>query len=116
MAEWILVASSASARVMGGRMDGSRRAIMLLPEPGGPTMSRSGPPAAAISRARLTVSWPRTSSRSGRTGGTTVPSHGAAGAMGPSPVRWAISWETSVTGKTVSPVAIVASTALAAGT
>ena len=35
MTGWICVASSASRRVMGGRMDGRRRASILLPEPGG---------------------------------------------------------------------------------
>ena len=44
MTEWICVASSASRRVMGGRMDGSRRASMLLPEPGGPIMAALCPP------------------------------------------------------------------------
>ena len=35
--EWILVTSSASWKVMSGRMEGSRFASMLLPEPGGPS-------------------------------------------------------------------------------
>lgn len=32
--EWILVVSIASSIVIGGRMEGSREASMLLPEPG----------------------------------------------------------------------------------
>ena len=46
-------------------MPGRRRASIVLPEPGGPTMSRLWPPAAAISRARRASAWPRTSERSG---------------------------------------------------
>ena len=33
---WIRVTSSASSRASGGRIDGSRRASIVLPEPGGP--------------------------------------------------------------------------------
>ena len=40
--------SSASARVSGGRIDGSRRASIVLPTPGGPESRRLWPPAAAI--------------------------------------------------------------------
>jgi hypothetical protein len=52
--------SSASAGVSSGRMPGRHAAINDLPEPGGPTMIRLWPPAAAISTARLAVSWPLT--------------------------------------------------------
>ena len=41
-----------------------RRASMVLPEPGGPSMSTLCAPAAATSSARLTCSWPRTSAKS----------------------------------------------------
>ena len=47
-----LVISIASAIVGGGRIPGSRRASIVLPAPGGPTMRRLCPPAAAISSAR----------------------------------------------------------------
>ena len=46
-------------------MPGTRRAIIVLPAPGGPTSSRLCPPAAAISSARRASSCPRTSARSG---------------------------------------------------
>ena len=61
----ISVASSASFRVMSGRIDGSRRASMDLPAPGEPMSRILCPPAAAISSARLTFSCPMTSEKSG---------------------------------------------------
>ena len=42
-----------------------RRASMVLPDPGGPCMSRWWPPAAATSSARLAIGWPLISARSG---------------------------------------------------
>ena len=60
--------SRSSAGASGGRMDGSRAASIDLPAPGGPTMSRLWPPAAATSSARLALSWPLMSARS-RTAG-----------------------------------------------
>ena len=59
------VTSSASARVSGGRIDGSRRASIVLPVPGGPTSSRLCAPAAAMTSASIAGAWPRTSARSG---------------------------------------------------
>ena len=59
--ECICVVSRLSERVSGGRMDGNLFAIMDLPDPGGHTMMRLCPPAAATSRARFTFSWPLTS-------------------------------------------------------
>ena len=50
---WMAVTATASSTVSGGRMDGSRRASMVLPEPGGPSSSTLCPPAAATSSARL---------------------------------------------------------------
>ena len=50
--EWILVTSSASSGVRGGRIPGSRRASIVFPVPGGPASSRLCAPAAAISSAR----------------------------------------------------------------
>ena len=59
------VTSIASARLSVGRIDGSRRASIVLPVPGAPSISRLCPPAAAISSASNGISWPRTSARSG---------------------------------------------------
>ena len=53
---WTWVISRASSKLGGGRMPGRRRASMVLPAPGGPTMSRLCPPAAAISSARFASS------------------------------------------------------------
>ena len=50
--------SSASARLRGGRIEGSRRAASDLPAPGGPTTSTLCPPAAAISSAQAQVGLP----------------------------------------------------------
>ena len=61
----IWVISSASSRPGGGSSPGSLRASMVFPTPGGPTISRLCPPAAAISSARFASAWPRTSTRSG---------------------------------------------------
>ena len=61
---WILVVSSASSRVIDGRMVGRRRASMVLPAPGGPMSSRLWAPAAATSSARLAAAWLRTSAKS----------------------------------------------------
>lgn len=45
-------------------MVGMRRASIVLPEPGAPTIITLWPPAAAISNARLTAACPRTSAKS----------------------------------------------------
>ena len=45
-------------------MVASRRASMVFPEPGGPTIRRLWPPAAATSSARRACRWPRTSAKS----------------------------------------------------
>ena len=52
----IFVTSKHSSQLRGGRIDGRRRASIVLPVPGGPTRSTLWPPAAAISSARLTFS------------------------------------------------------------
>src|SRR5205814_2078659 len=62
--DWIIPSSKASAGSSGGRMPGSRAASIDFPEPGGPTIRRLWPPDAAISSARLALSWPLTSCRS----------------------------------------------------
>ena len=50
---------------MAGNSPAKRCASMDLPEPGGPTIKRPWPPAAAISSARRAAVWPFTSARSG---------------------------------------------------
>lgn len=116
MTEWICVTSSASSRVISGRMDGKRRASMLLPEPGGPTSSTLCAPAAATSSARLTCSCPMTSLKSGRRSSVSSGCQAGSGSMENSPRRWAASCRTSFTGMTVRPPASVASRAFSAGT
>ena len=59
---YIMPRSSAGAS--GGRIEGNLAASIDLPAPGGPTMSRLWPPAAATSSARLALSWPLMSARS----------------------------------------------------
>jgi hypothetical protein len=54
------VTSSDSSCVIGGKMDGMRRASIVLPQPGGPTRMALCPPAAAISSARFATIWPQT--------------------------------------------------------
>ena len=56
--------SSASDRDKGGKIDGSLFANIDFPAPGGPIRIILCPPAAAISIALLTCSWPLTSEKS----------------------------------------------------
>ena len=56
------------------------RARSVLPDPGGPIMSRPCPPASAISSARRPRACPRTSARSGTSRGRLAPCHPLAGA------------------------------------
>lgn len=58
--------SSSSAAESDGKIEGSRAASIDFPEPGGPTISRLWPPAAATSSAHLALSCPLISARSGR--------------------------------------------------
>ena len=62
--EWILVVSKASSKDMGGKIEGSLFANMVLPDPGGPMRIILCPPAAAISMHRLIDSCPFTSEKS----------------------------------------------------
>ena len=78
------VISIASAVVGGGRIPGSRRASIVLPAPGGPTIRRLWPPAAAISSARRASAWPRTSARSRPASGGAHRAPGLAPARAPS--------------------------------
>ncbi len=61
----IFVTSRASSSVIGGRIEGIRRASMDFPVPGGPTINILWPPETAISIARFAISWPLTSAKSG---------------------------------------------------
>ena len=60
----ICVVSRLSASDRGGKIPGRRLAIIDFPLPGGPIMMRLCPPAAATSKARFTLSCPRTSAKS----------------------------------------------------
>ena len=57
---WIFVHSSASSKMRDGSMVPIHRASIVLPEPGGPSISKLWEPATAISRARLPCSYPFT--------------------------------------------------------
>ncbi len=83
------VASKASRLVMSGRMEGRRRASMDFPAPGEPMSRMLCPPAAAISSARFTFSWPMTSEKSGPGSAPSAGAQDGAGARGFSPRRWA---------------------------
>ena len=82
-AECTRVASRAWASSRSGRRPGRRWASIVLPAPGGPTIRRWWPPAAATSSAARARGWPRTSARSGAalaggsTGGSGATGHGA---------------------------------------
>ena len=68
-------------------MPGRHAAISDLPAPGGPTISRLCPPAAAISSARLATSCPLTCARSAiRRGCSTSPGRG--GGSSALPLKW----------------------------
>ena len=112
------VTSRASCRVMAGRIDGSLRASMVFPAPGGPTIRRLWPPAAAISNARRAIPCPRTSERS-----TSLPDvgsfcRGGAGWMGGDHElrRNPATAASEGAGTTSSPSTRLASAALASGT
>ena len=82
------ITSSASAGSRGGRIDGSRRAASDLPAPGGPTMSRLWPPAAAISSARRSAGCPLQVARGPAASMRSAVSEPGAGARaGPAPRR-----------------------------
>ena len=110
------VMSRASAKSGGGRMPGTRRASIVLPAPGGPTMSRLCPPAAAISSARFASCWPRTSARSGATGaGLGSRRRAVTGSGLQRPCRRSTSAPRSPTGSTSRPSASAASAAFGLG-
>jgi hypothetical protein len=58
------VVSSASCKVIGGKIEGNLFANIVFPEPGGPIRIILCPPAAAISIHRLIDSCPFTSEKS----------------------------------------------------
>src|ERR1700756_3417840 len=79
--------SRASAGSSGGNMPGRRAASIDLPDPGGPVISRLCSPAAAISSARLALSWPLTSCRS-RPAGRAAARLGSGGGSSWVPLKW----------------------------
>ena len=105
------VISSAPPAASGGRIPGSRRASIVLPEPGGPTISRLWPPAAAISSARRAAACPRTSARSGAAAGTAGAGGGSGGGSA-RPARIATASYRSCAATTGSASAWAASAAL----
>ena len=109
-------ASSASSRVSAGRIVANRRASMVLPAPGGPTMKTLWPPAAATSRARRAGAWPRTSDRS--TEPVAGSGGGASGGSGGSDVAAQAADDLPAIGAptTRRPSTCAASSALANGT
>ena len=78
----IRATSSASTGASGGRIDGSLLAASDLPAPGGPTISRLCPPAAATSSACRRCGCPRRSARSGAPGGASRRSGSGSGGAG----------------------------------
>ena len=116
--ECTLVASTASRRVSGGRMLGSRRASMVFPAPGGPVNKTLCAPAAATCNARFACAWPRTSARSGAGDALSprrVAPSTAAGAIGFRPSRCRISAARHVAPITSTVPATAASRAFEAG-
>ena len=99
----------------------SRLASIDLPEPGGPIMQTLCPPAAATVRARLTLSWPRTSRKSKCPSPSASlwvngsPSSAYGSTLG-SPLRKAIAWASVLTGITSRPSTTAASRAFSGGT
>jgi hypothetical protein len=96
---WIMETSSASLGERSGSSPGSRAASIDLPDPGGPIISRLWPPAAAISTARLAVSIPLTSERSGARAASAIPAV-SGGVSTWVPRKWLISDSRSVAAST----------------
>ena len=88
--DWIIETSSASFASIGGSRPGSRAASIDLPAPGGPIIRRLCAPAAAISRARLALSWPLMSARSSGVSGAGASFASGAGST-LEPLKWLIS-------------------------
>ena len=113
------VTSIDSSTDSGGMIEGTRRASMVLPAPGGPTMSRLCAPATATSRTRLTRPWPSTSERSvsvARRGPAARRRRGRQAAAAGAPASSAAASRSVAAGSTRRPVTRAASPALAAGT
>jgi hypothetical protein len=90
----IMLTSSISAGSSGGRIDGRRCASMDFPAPGGPITSRLWPPAAATSSARLALSWPLMSFKSGIVG-SPASGAGCGRRIDCSPLKWLTSMRRS---------------------
>ena len=117
--EWILDTSSASSGVIGGRMEGIRRAIIVLPEPGEPIISRLCPPATAISTALRALSWPLTSAKSSPRPSSAETSEARSvecGSISKSPLRNSTASRRVRTGMTSIPETTLASSAFSSGT
>ena len=117
--EWMRETSSASSTVIGGRMEGRRRASMVLPEPGEPIISRLCPPATATSIAVLTDSCPFTSAKSSppsRSDSTRSARSVKQGSMTTSPARYCAASRSVRTGMTSMPATTLASTTFPSGT
>src|SRR5438445_9507636 len=112
------VTSIASSGVSGGRIVGSRRASIVFPAPGGPSMMTLWPPAAAISSARRAWACPRTSERSPAIGGIVgagLPAAGS-GRIGSRPRSLRAISDSEPTGWIGTPCTSPASLAFAWGT
>ena len=114
--EWMRVTSTASAAVIGGRIEGSRRASIVLPVPGGPCMNRLWPPAAATSRPGMSAFWPRTSARSSIGSGSTSAGGSGTGAGSARPASTSTASVSDSMPTTVTPGTSAASRARDRGT
>ena len=114
--EWSWLASSASSRVGAGRIEGRRRASIVLPAPGEPTISRLWPPAAATSSARRACCWPRTSARSTPSTTSVGPASGVTAGGDQFPLRSPTTSRSDGAPTTRSPSTCAASRAFASGT
>ena len=81
--EWIWVASRASRRVMGGRMEGRRRASMLFPDPGGPIMAALWPRRRRFPAPASLAPGPGPPRNRGRAAPPALPDQGGAGRWAP---------------------------------
>ena len=75
----------------GGRIEGRRWASIDFPAPGAPLISKLWPPAAATSSARLALSWPLMSRRSG-CGPAEARKAGSGLDSTCEPLKWLASW------------------------
>ncbi len=110
------VTARASSGVSGGSSPTRRSASIVLPDPGGPIMSRWCRPAAATSTARRPRAWPRTSDRSGGSGVCPAPTRGGRTGQLAWPRRTATSWPSVAAPRTAAPRTRAASRTSHSGT